>query len=241
MTPLTKTTLRVEWHNRAAEEIPVQYNPAEISFDKQAKLAEIAIPGLDSPLQQFVRGESEKLTMDLFFDTTEGGMGSGASSVTTLTDRIYQLLKIERSRHAPPTLVFFWHERAFPGAEIGAPAAPGGGNPDLAHQRRTSFRCVLESVKQKFTLFSPQGVPLRATLTVSLREYKTLGEQVNQLGLESSDRTRVHALRARETLAAVAHRYYDKAAEWRELADHNGIEDPRRLEPGRFVQIPPLR
>jgi nucleoid-associated protein YgaU len=237
---LRKALLRVEWHNREAEDIPVQFNPTEFTLDKQAKLAEIAIPGLDSPLQQFVRGETEKLTMDLFFDSTEGGMGSSAASVTTQTDRVYQLLKIEPTRHAPPTLVFLWND-AFPGAGIGAPAAPGGGNPDLSSQRRTSFRCLLESVKQKFTLFSPAGVPLRATLTVSLREYKTLDDQVAQLRLSSPDRTHVHALRARETLAAVAHRYYDKAAEWREIAERNGIEDPRRLSAGQFLEIPSLR
>ena len=52
-------------------------------------------------------------------------------------------------------------------------AAAGAG---LGNQRRNGFRCVLESVRQKFTLFSPDGVPLRATLTVTLREYKTLAE-----------------------------------------------------------------
>ena len=47
----------------------------------------MTIPGLDSPLQQFVRGQAEKLTLDLFFDTTDTGMGAGATSVTTETDR----------------------------------------------------------------------------------------------------------------------------------------------------------
>ena len=41
------------------------------------QFAEIAIPGLDAPLQQFVRGQAEKLTLDLFFDTTDNGMGRG--------------------------------------------------------------------------------------------------------------------------------------------------------------------
>ncbi len=56
----------------------VQYNPTELAFDKQAQLAEIAIPGLDAPLQQFVRGNAEKLTLELFCDTTDQGIGIGA-------------------------------------------------------------------------------------------------------------------------------------------------------------------
>ena len=62
MEQLAKAILLVDWHGREPEQIPVQYNPTELSFDKSAQIAEIAIPGLDSPLQQFVRGQAEKLT-----------------------------------------------------------------------------------------------------------------------------------------------------------------------------------
>ena len=48
----------------------VQFNPTEYTINKAVQIAEIAIPGLDEPILQFVRGQNEKLTMDLFFDTT---------------------------------------------------------------------------------------------------------------------------------------------------------------------------
>ena len=54
--------------------IPVQFNPTEYTLEKGAQIAEIAIPGLDSPILQFIRGQTEKLTLELFFDTTESGM-----------------------------------------------------------------------------------------------------------------------------------------------------------------------
>ena len=63
---------------RNPEMIEVQYNPTELSWDKGAQIAEISIPGLDAPLQQFVRGQAEKLTLELFFDTTDHGMGKDA-------------------------------------------------------------------------------------------------------------------------------------------------------------------
>jgi len=172
----------------------VQYNPTEITFDKSAQLAEIAIPGLDAPLQQFVRGQAEKLTLDLFFDTTDEGMGSGAVSVTTETDHIYKLIKIIPKTHAPPICTFFWNAD-FPGSSLGSADAPQG------NQRRHGFKCIVESIKQKFTLFSPEGVPLRATLTVSLREYKTLDDQLAQLNLQSPDHTQSHIVERGETLA----------------------------------------
>jgi nucleoid-associated protein YgaU len=276
MTQLKKAIIRVYWNGRSKpEDIEVQYNPVEYTFEKQNQIAEIQIPGLDSPLQQFVRGQSEKLTLDLFFDTTEHGMGAGATSVTTETDKIYQLIKIEPTRHAPPILEFVWSDQ-IAGANIGA--APGNvagavtraiagaasavagaagaaiaaagslgasalaaAGASLGNQRRNGFRCVLESVRQKFTLFSPDGVPLRATLTVSLREYKTLQNQLDELHLSSPDRTHVHVLQQNDTLAAVSNRYYDTPLDWRDVASENALDDPRRLSPGTFLNVPPLR
>jgi hypothetical protein len=102
MTPLAKATLTAEYSTGALEVFAVQYNPTEFSLDKGVQLAEIAIPGLDAPLLQFVRGQTERLSVDLFFDTTDDGTGAGATSVTTRTDPIYSLVKIEPAGHAPP-------------------------------------------------------------------------------------------------------------------------------------------
>jgi len=273
MEQVAKALLHVEWAEiidgkPRTEEIPLQYNPTELSWDKGVQLAEISIPGLDAPLQQFVRGQAERLSLDLFFDTTdEGGMGRNAVSVIKYTDRIYQLLKIEPDSHAPPICTFIWHEE-FPGSTLngksGSAASTLGntvfGTPNLSpegdeiadvaesvsdfatgNQRRNGFKCIVESVKQKFTLFSPKGVPLRATLSVALREYKTLEEQLAHLNLMSPDRTHSHVTQSGETLAGLAARFYQNPGNWRFIADENEIEDPRRLDPGTFLTIPPAR
>src|SRR5688572_2101533 len=113
MEQLQTAVLVAMWHDEM-EFISVQFNPTEFTLTKGAQVAEIAIPGLDTPLLQCVRGQSETLTVDLFFDTTESGMGTGATSVTTLTDQIYQLMKIEPETHAPPICAFLWNKK-FPG------------------------------------------------------------------------------------------------------------------------------
>lgn len=235
MTQVAKALLLVRWASGDNEAVELQFNPTEIGFEKGAQLAEIAIPGLDAPLQQYIRGQSERLTLELFFDTTDEGMGDRATSVTTLTDRIYRLVKVEPERHAPPVCVFLWNQ-AFPGSTIGSLS-----DVTVSGQRRHGFPCVVESVRQKFTLFSPAGVPLRATLNVTLREYRTLEQQLDQLRLSSPDRTHSHVLGEGDTLARLADRYYERAAQWRVIADANAIEDPRRLRPGTFLSIPRTR
>lgn len=239
---LTKAMLQVERFNPLTgetkfESVPFQFNPTELSYDKSAQIAEITIPGLDSPLQQFIRGNSEKLTLELFFDETDSGMGQNATSVTKRTDLFYRLIKIESGRHAPPICTFYWNEK-FPGSSLSKETDT---STDASNQRRNGFRCIVESVKQKFTLFSPEGIPLRATLTVGLREYKTLQDQIDQLNKTSPDRTHSHVLQSGETLSGVAGDFYQHPGDWRFIADANAIEDPRRLTAGSFLTIPPTR
>jgi hypothetical protein len=232
MEQLQRAMLTVTRHDGEMDFIPIQFNPTELSFEKGAQIAEISVPGLDSPLLQFVRGQNETLTLELFFDTTEDGMGQGATSVTTWTDRVYELVKIEPERHAPPVCTFFWNEESFPGGHI---------SDSMGNQRRNNFQCIVESVRQRFTLFSPEGVPLRATLTVTFREYKTLDEQLEQLNPSSPDRTHSHVMQRGDRLSAIAARYYRRPGHWRHIAEENNIEDPRRLAAGTFLTIPPIR
>jgi len=227
---LEKATLAVMW-KAGTEPIKVQFNPTEFTLNKGVQVAEVPIPGLDTPLLQFVRGQSETMTVDLFFDTTEEGMGTKASSVTKYTDKIYSLTKIEPGGHTPPICAFIWNAR-FPGTDVQA---------QVGSQRRDAFQCIVESVRQRFTLFSPEGVPLRAVLSVTLKEYKTLHEQHWQLNLNSPDRTQSHVVQRGETLSGIAGLHYRRPGQWRAIAAENGIADPRRLATGTFLRVPPLR
>jgi nucleoid-associated protein YgaU len=213
------------------DSVPCQFNPTEYTLTKAVQSAEIPIPGLDSPLLQFVRGQAETMTVDLFFDSTDGGTGTTATAVTTLTDKVYEFVKIDPSTHAPPVCEFSWAASGFPGSHLSA---------SLEHQQRYSFRCIVESVRQRFTLFNPWGVPLRATLSVSLREFKTLGDQISELGLQSADQTHTHVVAEGETLTRIAAAVYDDPRLWRAIADANGIDDPLALQPGSILVVPPV-
>src|SRR5262245_43228740 len=106
----------------------VMFNPTDFQLTKSVQLAEMNVPGLDSPLQQFVRGQSEKLTIRLFFDTTDRGGGAFAKPVTEETDKFYSFVKIDSKTHAPPVCVFQWGQ-GFPGSKL----------PTENRQRRDSF------------------------------------------------------------------------------------------------------
>jgi hypothetical protein len=227
--PPGQASLTVNWHNESVT-VPCQFNPTEFQIEKQAQYAEITIPGLAAPLQQFVRGAAAVLTAELFFDTSDRGTGLGATAVTTLTDPVFAALLIDPELHTPPSVVFRWGA-GFPGANLPS---------QVQAQARNSFRGILTSVRQSFTFFSRLGVPLRAKLTLSLREYFPLQDQLRDLRLASPDRTHGHVLARDETLAMLAERQYGQTREWRRIAAANRIEDPRRLSPGRRLSLPSI-
>src|SRR3546814_11778889 len=92
-------------------------------------------------------------------------MDESARDVREQTRSIYQLVKIQPKTHAPPRIRFRW------GAGI-------------------SFKAIVERVEHSFELLAPTGVPLRATLSVTFRESKTLEEQLPELKHKSTDTTR---------------------------------------------------
>ncbi|MFC6705787.1 CIS tube protein [Flexivirga alba] len=230
MANLLKAKFTVEKKGGQTESIDVAYNPETLTFEKSPKFADIPIPGLDAPLRQFVRGQSESLAVELFFDTTDTGTGANATSVTTLTDKFYGLVKIDPQTHAPPVCTFQWGKK-FPGDSL----------PEMYHnQRRTDFRGLVTKVKQDFSLFSPEGTPLRAVLTLSMEEYRPLDEQLKRLDLLSADHTRSHVVAAGDTVASIAWQYFDAPTRWRTVADANALDDPRRIGVGTALVLPPL-
>ncbi|MFZ5961672.1 CIS tube protein [Thalassococcus sp. BH17M4-6] len=229
--------------NPLGDPIEVQFNPTEYSFEKTAKLGEVSLPGLDSPILQFVRGDSEKLSLELFFDGTTpetgggllGAIGAGLGAaagepqtVVTRVDAFYRMVKISGDLHTPPLVRVTWGD-AFPGAVTSESEAP-----------TPTFDAVVETIKRRYTLFDPEGKPLRCIVTLTLREYRTLHEQLTELNLQTSDHTRSHTVREGETLLQIAYGAYKDAARWRVIADANDIADPANLEPGRVLDLPPL-
>lgn len=192
--------------------ITVMFNPKEYSLDKSNEFSNINIPGLESPLLQFVRGGLRTLTMDLFFDTYEE-TEEDKKDVRNFTKKVTDLLKIDDKLHAPPVIRFVW--------------------------ARFDFTAVVKQVNQKFTIFNKDGLPVRATLTVTFHEYRTpFGNKEKKP--ESSDRTKVYTLTQGDSLWQIAGDEYGDPTLWRHIAKKNEIVNPRVLDVGMEIVIPPL-
>jgi len=196
--------------------VEVMYNPKEFTIDSSTQFQRSAMPGLQTPITQFVSGQTQTLSLDLFFDTYED-----KTDVRIHTAQITNLLKIHSEIHAPPVCLFEW----------GVP---------LSLEKGVFFQGVFDKVTQKFTMFLDSGMPVRATLSVSISEYRSIEEQTRHIKFQSSDRTKVRVLKQGDQLWYIADQEYGDPAQWRLIADANNIENPRLLTAGTEVILPPL-
>jgi nucleoid-associated protein YgaU len=91
-----------------SDKIPVMFNPEEYTLSKDINYARIGVPGLNSPVLQFVHGNLQTLEMELFLDTYEAH-----TDVRLRTTQLTDLLTIDPQTHAPPVLLFTWSSLSF--------------------------------------------------------------------------------------------------------------------------------
>ena len=222
MTPnqLKKASITVLDGADAGKVIAVLFNPTEYSFDRSNSYKAVALPGLGSPLMQFVNGDADQLSMELFLDdyTDPQGPTSRARSeqapVASRLEAISRLLNIDSDLHAPPPVRFAWGPM--------------------------EFKAIIEKLSRKVTMFRPDGSPARATLNVAFKEYRTLREQLERPRRESADKTKRRVVVGRDSLWALAAREYGDAREWRRIAEANDLDDPREIQPGDWLALPPI-
>jgi Contractile injection system tube protein/LysM domain len=193
-----------------ARRIPLRFNPTDYKLSKSNTFAEITIPGLETPPLQYVRGGSESLTVQALVDTSD----TMENVRTTYVDAVRKLMRPDSREHAPPIVRFVWDEAVFTG--------------------------VMEKLDVNYVLFRKDGVPLRAQLDITLKEFRPAAQQVQDPPRSSPTVEKSYVVRRGDTLSSIAAAVYRRADAWRELARANGIVNPRDLRPGQVLTVPRL-
>jgi hypothetical protein len=200
-------------------ELHVLFNPKEYSIDRDTEYAEVPVPGLESPVLQYVRGGGDRMTFELFFDVTDNmdnGQVVDGRSVRELLQPLQQLMMQNERLHAPPPVQVRWGEQV------------------------VMQSAVAKSLSAKYTLFDINGLPVRATANLTLREHRSASAQLAEMRLQSPDLTNVAVVRQGDTLPALAFREYGDAALWRAIAVANDRFNPLDLSPGEELLIPKI-
>jgi hypothetical protein len=118
-----------------------QFNPKELSVEQQVPWKKHKSTEADNPTLEFTAAEPKTLNVELTFDTFQDG-----TSVQELISPLEKLAAVDPIKKRPPLVRFTW------GSALPA------------------FTGVIESINAKYTLFLPDGTPVRADVAVSVKE-----------------------------------------------------------------------
>lgn len=182
----------------------VQYNPKEFKFDKPVQWQMHDEQGVESTLE-FQKAQPASMQVELYFDTTNDGADVRSSWVN-------KLLKLtnpevtptdgeaaELGKQRPPRVSFIWGEFELIG--------------------------VIEAVNVTYMMFGSDGTPLRARVSVKMKEWTPTNDYAGGGGSGGYGSTPVKLvqLQAGQTITAVA---LANGTSAQAIADANGIDDP---------------
>ncbi|HEY2165937.1 MAG TPA: LysM peptidoglycan-binding domain-containing protein [Jatrophihabitantaceae bacterium] len=218
MAELEKAYFQVETNNK---KIAFLFNPETLKLTFNNKWDGDKLLGGGDDSLNFTGQQPADLAFTLWFDTTDTG-----KDVTLYTSQLIAAMQPdaslpgtnEKSNNKRPRYVkFFW------GSSL------------------KSFPAVITSAGIEFTYFSSAGVPLRAKVDLSLKQFRDDGSFAKQNPTSGTPRPhKVHRVQPGETLDRISARYYGDPTRWRPLAVANGIEDPLSVRPGSLLSIPEM-
>ena len=213
--------------------VEVQFNPEtlKVSFANQIVQPNNAGAGTNGAgsqsgpaSRQFVGAGTTKLTLQLWFDVN-GPLPKekeGILDVRELTKEVAFFITPvpEGENFIPPAVKFLWGSFHFDG--------------------------LVDSMDESLEFFSKDGVPLRASMNINMSQQRIQefsGKQGRRQpsgpggsGAAPAGTRPLERAPAGSTLQGLAANL-GQAANWRDIADAGGIENPRLLQPGQLIDM----
>ncbi len=207
-----------------ANEVTCHFRPQEYTFVKQNNWnPNPTTLTSDKPFvpPTFKSSAPTTLTMELLFDTNEG---AGGQDVREITEKLAKMMRLKK--------------------QTGNSNARTGEPPRVEFRWGTmwSFQAVITQMTQKFTLFKPDGTPVRARVTINFLQAAD-GMQYPAQNPTSGGPYghKVHIVKDGETIDWIAFEEYGDANVWRRLATANNLDDPTRLQAGQRLLLAPVK
>ena len=198
----------------------VMINPEEYVHKYSILHNDANAAGANGTSQEFNRMGPETVSFTIWFDRT--GVVPGFPRIggnTNLALQIKQfkalIFNYQGETHGPNYLILTW------GTLL--------------------FRCLLTSLDLTYTMFRPDGNPIRAKCVVSFQSYTAPTELAEKAQNESADMSHLVSVKAGDTLPLLCHRVYGTSVHYAAVARVNGLTGFRRLRPGMQLLFPPLR
>ena len=202
--------------------LSVWINPASYIYTYSVLYNDRQAQGAEGPSPDFNRMGPDSVSFDLVFDATgvvpspiAGKPDAPADGVVGMIARFKTLaLYVNSSTHSPNFIKLSWAQ--------------------------LQFQCRLQNLTITYTLFRPDGTPLRAKLAVSFLGFTSEQQLAQESALASPDMTHIVTVVAGDSLPTLCYRIYGSSLYYLRVAELNKLNTFRRLEPGTQLMFPPL-
>lgn len=187
------------------------FNPTQLGFTRKNRYQNTRSAGASAPETSYAGGDPDQVQLDLFFDGT--GVLETAEGVAARIDALLQFARYQPDTHQPYYLHARWGD--------------------------WEFRGVLTQAEVTYTLFDRSGQPLRATVKVTLQEVVAPEVRTAEERSNSPDLYQTWLVAEGDRLDVIAYTVYGDSAYWRPLAAANRLINPRVLDVGSTLMLPP--
>lgn len=189
------------------------FNPEGFSVSGSYTFLNDESAGGTSGTPRFAKVEPKTFSLDIFLD----GTGAASSKVVEVAPTITvfeELVAFKGDNHRPDFFIVSWG----------------------------SFfvRCVLTSYTINYKLFRSNGLPLRAVISTSWKEFKPIVLSSLIDNLQSPDVTHQHLVREREHLTTITNDVYENPKYYLQVARSNNLNNVRKVLPGSLIKLYPL-
>lgn len=206
-----------------AKDVEVQFNPEslKVAYANALKTPEGGGNQKGGASQQFVGAGTTKLSVQLFFDVASSDEAT-VQDVRELTREVIHFITPKevagkKDQFVPPILRFAWGSFQFDG--------------------------LVEQIEETLELFSEEGRPLRATLTLALTQQKIqfvirpLGADAAPAGTGPAAGTDPLTPAPPNTSVQQMASDAGQGSNWQRIASFNNIDHPRFPSPGQMMSL----
>jgi hypothetical protein len=201
------------YNEKDSNEFVAMFNPEQYSIRYEIQSDDSSGSGTSGSSPTFQRLKPQDLSLDFTID------GTGVSGKKEeVSDRVKIFLDVayeyQGDQHKPRYLKIVW------GTLI--------------------FKCVLKSANINYTVFNPEGQPLRAKISASFNGFIEDTLRAAQEDSSSPDLTHIRFVKDGDTLPLMTYNIYGDSKYYYQVAEINGLSNLKKLETGRKIFFPPL-
>ncbi|MEO8609186.1 MAG: hypothetical protein ABI690_14950 [Chloroflexota bacterium] len=184
------------------------FNPYEYSIKKSNTWKSKEVTGLNLPLLTFGNGGAQTLSLTLHFDTQ-----AKKADVRAYTQPLWKMMMIDENgksqrtgKGEPPPVKFEWG--------------------------KLTFKAVITSMSEKFSVFTATGIPVRSTVDISLQQYLDEADVPPQiLAAAGEEAAKEQKMKQGDRIDNVA------GTSYRKMAAANNINNPLNIPSGTSLKI----